>query len=293
MILNSHSSKKKKKQQKRSIKLKSSKRNIINAIKLQEKSQNYISKFQLNSLSKKKNKKIVNKILKNNELIIYTSLPNTLNIFKDGKSSDNLDENSTFIFSGDFESHDENNQIIDNYLKRSNVKTIFDCKSISTISNKEDYEIIFSKENSFTLSSSKSSLNSEMMSTKIKESNNQKLMSILKKINSSSNHIESDKHSNISKIEINNDKKNYPNALSNAMTKELKENEIKKKIKIKRKKSKKIYFVLFIFINFIFYVGFIMKLFEPSVEKLFYDNDHDNFIYTTSLLSLARSLAKK
>ena len=293
MILNSHSSKKKNKQQKRSIKLKSNKRNIINAIKLQEKSQNYISKFQLNSLSKKKNKKIVNKILKNKELIIYASLPNTLNIFKDGKSSDNLDENSTFIFSGDIESHDENNQIIDNYLKRSNVKTIFDCKSISTISNKEDYEIIFSQENSFTLSSSKSSLNSEMMSTKIKESNNQKLMSILKKINSSRNYIESDKHSNISKIEINNDKKNYPNALSNAMTKELKENEIKKKIKIKRKKSKKIYFVLFIFINFIFYVGFIMKLFEPSVEKLFYDNDHDNFIYTTSLLSLARSLAKK
>ena len=287
MLLNSHSSKNKNTQQKRSTKVKSNKRNFKNIIKHQEKPLNYISKFQFNHLNKKKNKKMP---IKDNKIIEYSSLPNTLNLLKDGKSSENLDENSTFIFTGVIESCDENNQIIDNYLKKSNPQPIFDCKSISTISIKEDYELSFSKENSFTLNSSETSMYSKKMSPKIKENNNQILISILKKINSNTNSIEKEKNSD-KKIETKNENNNNENNIfPNAIPKEIKEKKVKKEVKIKKKKSKKIYFVLFIFINIIFYVALIMKLFEPSVESLFYDNDHDNYIYTTSLLSQDRSL---
>ena len=270
--------------------MKTNKRNFKNIIKLQEKPHNYISKFQFYPLNKNKNKKTENKIFKNNKIIEYSSLPNTLNLLKDGKSSENLDENSTFIFTGVIESCDENNQIIDNYLKKSNPQPIFDCKSISTISIKEDYELSFSKENSFTLNSSETSMYSKKMSPKIKENNNQILISILKKINSNTNSIEKEKNSD-KKIETKNENNNNENNIfPNAVPKEIKEKKVKKEVKIKKKKSKKIYFVLFIFINIIFYIALIMKLFEPSVESLFYDNDHDNYIYTTSLLSQDRSL---
>ena len=290
MLLNSHSSKNKNIQQKRATKFKTNKRNFKNIIKLQEKPHNIISKFQFYPLNKKKNKKNENKIFKSNKIIEYSSLPNTLNLLKDGKSSENLDENSTFIFTGVIESCDENNQIIDNYLKKSNPQPIFDCKSVSTISIKEDYELSFSKENSFTLNSSETSMHSKKMSTKIKDNNNQILMSILKKINSNTNSIEKEKNSD-KKIETKNENNNNENNIfPNAVPKEIKEKKVKKEVKIKKKKSKKIYFVLFIFINIIFYVALIMKLFEPSVESLFYDNDHDNYIYTTSLLSQDRSL---
>ena len=290
MLLNSHSSKNKKIQQKRSTKAKSNKRNFKNILKHQEKPQNYISKFQFNNLNKNKNKKMPNKILKNNKIIEYSLLPCTSNILKDGKSSENLDENSTFIFTGDIDSCDENNQIIDNYLKKSTPQPIFDLKSISTISIKEDYEISFSKENSFTLNSSKTSLYSKKMSPKIKENNNQILMSILKKINSSIDSKKTEKNDD-KKIEIKNENNNNKNnILSNNIPKKLKEKKVKNETKKKKKKSKKLLFVLIIFINIIFYVALIMKLFEPSVESLFYDNDHDNYIYTTSLLSQDRSL---
>ena len=277
MLLNSHSSKKKNTQQKRTIKSKSHKRNFKNIIKHQEKPQKYISKFQLN------------KIYKSNKIIEYSSLSNTLNIFKEGKSSENLEQNSTFIFTGDFENNDETEQIIYNYLKKKSPLPIFDCKSVSTISMKEDYEITFSKENSFTLSSSKTSSHSKKNIPKIKEKNNQKLMSILKKINSSSNSIENRKNSNIKKILIKNEKNNNK-FIPDTVPQKLNEKIVKKEKIIKKKNSKKIYFALFIFINIIFYVSLIMKLFEPSVESLFYDNDHDNYIYSTNLLSQDRSL---
>lgn len=292
MLLNSM---KKNTQQKRSIKLKSNKRNNKNIIKMHEKPQNYISKFQFNPLNKKKNNKImVNKIFKNNKIIEYSPLSNnTLNLFKDGKSSENLEQNSTFIFTGDIDNYDENNQIIDKYLKKSNVQSIFDCKSISisTISIKEDYEITFSKENSFSINSSKTSFHSKKSSTKRKENNNQKLMSILKKINSSSDTIENGKNNNIQKKQKYSDKKNNDNNIFNKIIpQKLEEKKVKKEINTKKKKFKKIYFVLFIVINIIFYVVLIMKLFEPSVERLFYDNDHENYIYTISLLSQDRSI---
>ena len=51
------------------------------------------------------------------------------------------------------------------------------------------------------------------------------------------------------------------------------------------------YFALFIIVNICVYVYFIIKMFEPSVIDLFFDNDHNDYIYKTSLLSQDRSIA--
>ena len=62
------------------------------------------------------------------------------------------------------------------------------------------------------------------------------------------------------------------------------------KIKAKKSKSKIMYYIFFLFVNILVYIYVIIHLFEPSVVDLFYDNDHDNYVYTTSLLSQDRNI---
>ena len=288
MMLNSNSSKKKKSFLRKSLKSKSNKRILKKITKHQEKPQCFISQFQLHPSIKEQNKDInKNKMkasvnVKNMNISSFNiNFDNEENFIKDS------DINSTFVFTGNNESYIDNKKIIENYLKEPPIKHLFECKSISTISNKETNQIIVLKDNSFTLNSSGTSLTSKTNNThknKIKLNNNKKFMSILAKINSS----------NITTNNLKEDKRNFPNCgknTSNVMIKRKKE-KCEKYVKIKTKKNinKIIYYILFIFVNILVYVYSIIYLFEPSVVDLFYDNDHDNYVYTTSLLSQDRNI---
>ena len=74
-----------------------------------------------------------------------------INVYNEERVIKDSGINYTFVFTGNNESYIDNNKIIENYLKEPPVKLLFECKSISTISNKETDEIISLKENSFTL----------------------------------------------------------------------------------------------------------------------------------------------
>ena len=250
-----------------------------------ESSQTYTTKIiPIKSLLYKKNNnanvKINGIINDNNPINSSLSKNNNTNFtpLNEEKSIKECNNNSTFIFTGENTSCLDNNAIIDIYLKGPQVKPVFECKSISTISNKEGNELILLKEDSFSLSSS---LPSNTTATNPHKKNNNRLLSLLKKINENNSYTEVKQEREDKKNDTNkNLLKTFPK----------KEKKLKKKNENKRG-YKRMYFALFIIVNICVYVYFIIKMFEPSVIDLFFDNDHNDYIYKTSLLSQDRSIA--
>ena len=285
MMITSNSSKKQKSLLRKSLKSKS-KRILQKIHKKQEKPQFYISQFQMHPSIKGRNKDLNKKISLNTNHHNMNISSSNINLFNEENSIKDCDTNSTFVFTGNNGSYIDNNKIIENYLKDPHVKKhLFECKNISAISNKETIEIISLKENSFTLNSSLTSLTSKTnISNRNKKKDNNKLMFMIRKIN----------NSNITTKNINEDKSNISNCGDSPFNDVIKRKEVKcvkdLKIKSKKNKNKIIYYILFIFANILIYINIIIHLFEPSVLDLFYDNDHDNYIYTTSLLSQDRNI---
>jgi len=236
------------------------------------------SKFYSMSLrnSKKMNSNPkINIIINNNNPINYANSPSSMyiNSFsqeKKLKRTKSHEQNSTFVFTGDNQSSMDNGQIIENYLRNSLENPIFECKSLSSISNREQNEIIPSQEKSFALSSSLTSNTPNTTGTIPKNKNNKNLIKMLKLINTDSGN-----------------KKNGIN------DKELKNTNCKGKIqKIgmvskdnKNDKKKKICIVMFLIINLLIYFNLLVMMFQPPAQKLFYDNDHIDYKYTISSLS--------
>ena len=245
-----------------------------------------ISKFNSMSLNKSKNRKTeknhprINIIINNNNPINYKTSSssmfiNSFSAEKSIKKNKNTEINSTFVFTGDNQCSIDNGQIIENYLKNP----IFECKSLSTISKKDQTEIIPSQEKSFFLSSSLSSNTPNTVCTLPKKKNNKNLIKMLKLINSDSGN---------KKKEI----------ISQNNQKENKEKKAIKKVESfdsksadgNIKKRKIILFILLFVLNSFFLFNFIIKMFQPRVNKLFYDNDHNDYIYSISLLSKEKSI---
>ena len=245
-----------------------------------------ISKFNSMTLNKSKNRKTeknhprINIIINNNNPINYTTSSssmfiNSFSAEKSIKKNKNNEINSTFVFTGDNQCSIDNGQIIENYLKNP----IFECKSLSTISKKDQTEIIPSQEKSFFLSSSLSSNTPNTVCTLPKKKNNKNLIKMLKLINSESGN---------KKKEI----------ISQNNQKENKEKKAIKKVESFDSKSadgiikkrKIILFILLFVLNSFFLFNFIIKMFQPRVNKLFYDNDHNDYIYSISLLSKEKSI---
>lgn len=245
-----------------------------------------ISKFNSMSLNKSKNRKTeknhprINIIINNNNPINYKTSSssmfiNSFSAEKSIKKNKNNEINSTFVFTGDNQCSIDNGQIIENYLKNP----IFECKSLSTISKKDQTEIIPSQEKSFFLSSSLSSNTPNTVCTLPKKKNNKNLIKMLKLINSESGN---------KKKEI----------ISQNNQKENKEKKAIKKVESfdsksadgNIKKRKIILFILLFVLNSFFLFNFIIKMFQPRVNKLFYDNDHNDYIYSISLLSKEKSI---
>ena len=245
-----------------------------------------ISKFNSMSLNKSKNRKTeknhprINIIINNNNPINYKTSSssmfiNSFSAEKSIKKNKNTEINSTFVFTGDNQCSIDNGQIIENYLKNP----IFECKSLSTISKKDQTEIIPSQEKSFFLSSSLSSNTPNTVCTLPKKKNNKNLIKMLKLINSESGN---------KKKEI----------ISQNNQKENKEKKAIKKVESfdsksadgNIKKRKIILFILLFVLNSFFLFNFIIKMFQPPVNKLFYDNDHNDYIYSISLLSKEKSI---
>ena len=245
-----------------------------------------ISKFNSMSLNKSKNRKTeknhprINIIINNNNPINYKTSSssmfiNSFSAEKSIKKNKNTEINSTFVFTGDNQCSIDNGQIIENYLKNP----IFECKSLSTISKKDQTEIIPSQEKSFFLSSSLSSNTPNTVCTLPKKKNNKNLIKMLKLINSESGN---------KKKEI----------ISQNNQKENKEEKGIKKVESfdskspdsNIKKRKIILFILLFVLNSFFLFNFIIKMFQPRVNKLFYDNDHNDYIYSISLLSKEKSI---
>ena len=236
------------------------------------------SKFYSMSLrnSKKMNSNPrINIIINNNNPINYANTPSSMyiNSFsqeKKLKRTKSHDQNSTFVFTGDNQSSMDNGQIIENYLRNPLENPIFECKSLSSISNREQNEIIPSQEKSFALSSSLTSNTPNTTGTIPKSRNNKNLIKMLKLINTDSG--------------------NKKNGINN---KELNDTNCKRKIqKIemvskdnKNDKKKKIGFFMFLIINLLIYFYLLVMLFQPPAQKLFYDNDHIDYKYTISSLS--------
>jgi hypothetical protein len=245
-----------------------------------------ISKFNSMTLNKSKNRKTeknhprINIIINNNNPINYKTSSssmfiNSFSAEKSIKKNKNTEINSTFVFTGDNQCSIDNGQIIENYLKNP----IFECKSLSTISKKDQTEIIPSQEKSFFLSSSLSSNTPNTVCTLPKKKNNKNLIKMLKLINSESGN---------KKKEI----------ISQNNQKENKEEKGIKKVESfdskspdsNIKKRKIILFILLFVLNSFFLFNFIIKMFQPRVNKLFYDNDHNDYIYSISLLSKEKSI---
>ena len=236
------------------------------------------SKFYSMSLrnSKKMNSNPrINIIINNNNPINYANTPSSMyiNSFsqeKKLKRTKSHDQNSTFVFTGDNQSSMDNGQIIENYLRNPLENPIFECKSLSSISNREQNEIIPSQEKSFALSSSLTSNTPNTTGTIPKTRNNKNLIKMLKLINTDSG-----------------------NKKSGINNKELNDTNCKRKIqKIemvskdnKNDKKKKIGFVMFLIINLLIYFNLLVMFFQPPAQKLFYDNDHIDYKYTISSLS--------
>ena len=275
-----------------SLKLNSQKSSINSLLKSKLKIRNELESTQtfktkiipIKSLLHKKNnnaKEKINGIISNNNPINSSLSINNNTKFtpvNQEKSIKECNNNSTFIFTGENTSCLDNNAIIDNYLKGPQVKPAFECKSISTISNKEGNELILLKEDSFSLSSS---LPSNTTATNPHKKNNNRLLSLLKKINE-----------NNSYTEIKQEKEDKKNDTSKKLLKTFPKKDKKLKKNNNNKRGyKRIYFALFIIANICVYIYFIIKIFEPSVVDLFFDNDHYGYIYKTSLLSQDRSIA--
>ena len=251
------------------------------------KQSNNVSKFYCTSLikSKKLNKKPnINIIINNNNPINYTgSLPsmyiNSFSADKTSKKKKNHEENSTFVFTGDNQSCMDNGQIIENYLKTPLDNPIFECKSLSSISNKEQNEIIPSQEKSFVLSSSISSNTPNTSCSISKKKNNTNFIKMLKMINSGSGSKNNEEN-----------KKNKINSKRNSKfqihitDKEIKDNKNSNKLK------KGIWHFIIFIINILIYFYLMIAMFQPSVHKLFYDNDHADYKYTISSLSQEKSI---
>ena len=236
------------------------------------------SKFYSMSLrnSKKMNSNPrINIIINNNNPINYANTPSSMyiNSFsqeKKLKRTKSHDQNSTFVFTGDNQSSMDNGQIIENYLRNPLENPIFECKSLSSISNREQNEIIPSQEKSFALSSSLTSNTPNTTGTIPKSRNNKNLIKMLKLINTDSG--------------------NKKNGINN---KELNDTNCKRKIQNidmvskdnKNDKEKKIGFVMFLIINLLIYFNLLVMMFQPPAQKLFYDNDHIDYKYTISSLS--------
>ena len=236
------------------------------------------SKFYSMSLrnSKKMNSNPrINIIINNNNPINYANTPSSMyiNSFsqeKKLKRTKSHDQNSTFIFTGDNQSSMDNGQIIENYLRNPLENPIFECKSLSSISNREQNEIIPSQEKSFALSSSLTSNTPNTTGTIPKSRNNKNLIKMLKLINTDSG--------------------NKKNGINN---KELNDTNCKRKIQNigmvskdnKNDKKKKIGFIMFLIINLLIYFNLLVMMFQPPAQKLFYDNDHIDYKYTISSLS--------
>ena len=236
------------------------------------------SKFYSMSLrnSKKMNSNPrINIIINNNNPINYANTPSSMyiNSFsqeKKLKRTKSHDQNSTFVFTGDNQSSMDNGQIIENYLRNPLENPIFECKSLSSISNREQNEIIPSQEKSFALSSSLTSNTPNTTGTIPKSRNNKNLIKMLKLINTDSG--------------------NKKNGINN---KELNDTNCKRKIQNidmvskdnKNDKKKKIGFVMFLIINLLIYFNLLVMMFQPPAQKLFYDNDHIDYKYTISSLS--------
>ena len=236
------------------------------------------SKFYSMSLrnSKKMNSNPrINIIINNNNPINYANTPSSMyiNSFsqeKKLKRTKSHDQNSTFVFTGDNQSSMDNGQIIENYLRNPLENPIFECKSLSSISNREQNEIIPSQEKSFALSSSLTSNTPNTTGTIPKTRNNKNLIKMLKLINTDSG--------------------NKKNGINN---KELSDTNCKRKIQNidmvskdnKNDKKKKIGFIMFLIINLLIYFNLLVMMFQPPAQKLFYDNDHIDYKYTISSLS--------
>lgn len=240
------------------------------------------SKFYSSSLNKSKKMNLnprINIIINNNNPINYTGSPSSMyiNSFseKSLKKNKNREENSTFIFTGDNQSCIDDGQIIENYLKNPLENPIFECKSLSSISNKEQNEIIPSQEKSFALSSSFNSYTPNTTCTIPKKKNNKNLIKMLKLINSDSgNKLKENKN------------KQFPEINDNFPKQEV--------IIISKKKNvdnkKKIGLLLLLIINLIIYLKLLVILFQPPVSKFFYDNDHIDYKYTISSLSYEKGI---
>ena len=246
-----------------------------------------VSKFFSTSLSKSKdiNKNPrINIIINNNNPINYTgSLSsmyiNSFSAEKNLKKIKNQEENSTFIFTGDNQSYVDNGQIIENYLKTPLDNPIFECKSLSSISNKDQNELIPSQEKSFILSSSLSSNTPNTSCSVPKKKNNNNLIKMLKMLNSDSG----DKN-----YEGNN--KYKTNTRKNSKFKITIIDNERKINKNSNKLKKKIWLCILLIINMVFYFHIMIVMFQPSVHKLFYDNDHADYKYTISSLSKEKSI---
>ena len=246
-----------------------------------------VSKFYSTSLSKSKdiNKNPrINIIINNNNPINYTgSLSsmyiNSFSAEKNLKKIKNQEENSTFIFTGDNQSYVDNGQIIENYLKTPLDNPIFECKSLSSISNKDQNELIPSQEKSFILSSSLSSNTPNTSCSVPKKKNNNNLIKMLKMLNSGSG----DKN-----YEGNN--KYKTNTRKNSKFKITIIDNERKINKNSNKLKKKIWLCILLIINMVFYFHIMIVMFQPSVHKLFYDNDHADYKYTISSLSKEKSI---
>lgn len=234
------------------------------------------SKFYSMSLrnSKKMNSNPrINIIINNNNPINYANTPSSMyiNSFsqeKKLKKTKSHDQNSTFVFTGDNQSSMDNGQIIENYLRNPLENPIFECKSLSSISNREQNEIIPSQEKSFALSSSLTSNTPNTTGTIPKTRNNKNLIKMLKLINTDSGN----KKNGINNKELNDTKR------------KIQKNEMGSKDN-KNDKKKKIGFVMFLIINLLIYFNLLVMFFQPPAQKLFYDNDHIDYKYTISSLS--------
>ena len=268
MLLNSDTLKGKNSTKKKFLRRFSNRKSFQSFLNYSVKPTNNISKFSSMSLSKSKKMNLnprINIIINNNNPINYTGSTSSIfiNSFsgeKALKKNGNHEENSTFVFTGDNQSCIDNGQIIENYLRPQLENPIFECKSLSSISNKDQNEIIPSQEKSFVLSSSFSSNTTNMVSTLAKKKDNKNLIKMLKMINSESG---KKKNENEQKINKNTNKKNI---------------------------VKRIGYFVFILIHVILYLNLIVYFFEPPANKLFYDNDHADYIYSISSLSQEKGI---
>ena len=220
----------------------------------------------------------INIIINNNNPINYPGSSSSMyiNSFSDNSlRKKKQEQNSTFVFTGDNPSRLDDGPIIENYLKNPLENPIFECKSLSSISNKEQTEIIPSQEKSFFLSSSLTSNTPNTASSILKKRNNKNFIKMLKLINSESGN------------KMNEIKKRQEYA-SNSNVKK-KTDEKKQKNKRNNNMIKLGFFILFI-INVILYLNLLVIFFQPPTNKLFYDNDHINYKYTISSLSHEKGL---